>query len=45
MGCTIVTTESKDKPNRIPQVADKYGVKSIDLYEFFDERGLAMKKM
>lgn len=45
MGCTIVTTESKDKLNKIPQVAEKYGVRSIDLYEFFDERGLAMKKI
>ena len=44
MGCTIVTTESKDKPNKIPQVAIKYGVRPIDLYEFFDERGLEMKK-
>ena len=41
-GCIIITTESKDHPNKIPQVAAKYGVKAIDLYEFFDEKGLKM---
>ncbi|MFI5188436.1 MAG: DUF4411 family protein [Chitinophagales bacterium] len=44
LGCKIITTESKDKSNKIPQVAKKYGVTSIDLYEFFDERGLKMMK-
>jgi uncharacterized protein YneR len=43
-GCKVVTTESKRWHNSIPQVAAKYGVKAIDLYEFFDERGLRMKK-
>lgn len=43
-GCKIITTESKDRSNRIPQVAARYGVKAIDLYEFFDERGLKMIK-
>lgn len=43
-GCTIITSESKAKPNKIPQVAEKYGVRSTDLYEFFDERGLEMIK-
>jgi hypothetical protein len=43
-GCTIITTESKDKVNKIPQVAAKYGVRAIDLYEFFNERGLQMIK-
>ncbi len=43
-GCKVITTEAKGKPNRIPMVAAKYGVRAIDLYEFFDERGLRMKK-
>ena len=43
-GATIITQERKDLPNRIPMVASHYGVKSIDLYEFFEERKLKFVK-
>jgi len=38
----LITTESKYKPNRIPAVANKHGVRCIDLNEFFEERVLKM---
>lgn len=43
-GHVIITGENKVKPNKIPQVAKKYGVQSIDIYDFFKERGLKMVK-
>jgi len=43
-GATIITQESKDHPNRIPKVASHYGIKCIDLYEFFEERKLKFVK-
>jgi hypothetical protein len=43
-GATIITQERKDLPNRIPMVASHYGVKSIDLYEFFEKRKLKFVK-
>jgi len=43
-GATIITKERKDLSNRIPNVALHYGVKSIDLYEFFEERKLKFIK-
>jgi len=43
-GATIITQERKDLPNRIPMVAAHYRVKSIDLYEFFEERKLKFVK-
>ena len=43
-GATIITQERKDLPNRIPMVAAHYNVKSIDLYEFFEERKLKFVK-
>jgi len=43
-GATIITQERKDLPNRIPMVAAHYMVKSIDLYEFFEERKLKFVK-
>jgi len=43
-GGTIITQERKDLPNRIPMVALHYRVKSIDLYEFFEERKLKFVK-
>jgi predicted nucleic acid-binding protein len=43
-GATIITQERKDLPNRIPMVASHYSVKSIDLYEFFEERKLKFVK-
>jgi len=43
-GATIITQERKDLPNKIPMVASHYRVKSIDLYEFFEERKLKFVK-
>jgi len=43
-GATIITQERKDLPNRIPAVASHYKVRSIDLYEFFEERKLKFVK-
>jgi predicted nucleic acid-binding protein len=43
-GATIITQERKDLPNKIPMVALHYCVKSIDLYEFFEERKLKFVK-
>lgn len=43
-GCVLITDESKLKPNRIPAVAEKNGVKCIDVYEFLQERGLRMER-
>jgi len=43
-GAKIITQERKDLPNRIPMVALHYRVKSIDLYEFFEERKLKFVK-
>ena len=43
-GATIITQERKGLPNKIPMVASHYRVKSIDLYEFFEERKLKFIK-
>jgi predicted nucleic acid-binding protein len=43
-GAILVTQERKDLPNRIPMVASQYGIKSKDLYEFFDELKLKFIK-
>jgi predicted nucleic acid-binding protein len=43
-GATIITQERKDLPDRMPMVASHYKVKSIDLYEFFEERKLKFVK-
>ena len=40
----LITDENKLKPNKIPAVAHKNGVKCIDLYEFLQERGLRMER-
>lgn len=42
--CVLITDESKLKPNRIPAVAQKNGVRCIDVYEFLQERGLRMER-
>lgn len=42
--CVLITDESKMKPNKIPVVAEKNGVRSIDVYDFFQERGLRMER-
>jgi len=44
VGATIITLVRKDLPDRIPMVALHYRVKSIDLYEFFEERKLKFVK-
>ncbi|MCX6232142.1 MAG: DUF4411 family protein [Bacteroidetes bacterium] len=41
---TLITNESKIKPNKIPRVAFKNGVKCIDIYEFLIERELKMER-
>lgn len=43
-GCVLITDESKLKPNKIPAVAEKNGVKCIDVFEFLQERGLKMER-
>ncbi|MBI4683450.1 MAG: DUF4411 family protein [Nitrospirae bacterium] len=42
--CTIVTQESKEKPNKIPMIAGYYQIRCINLFEFFREQGLAFVK-
>jgi hypothetical protein len=42
--CTLITNESKLKANRIPAVAQKNGVICIDMFTFFEERGLRMER-
>ncbi|OGU10879.1 MAG: hypothetical protein A2X61_08000 [Ignavibacteria bacterium GWB2_35_12] len=42
--CTLITNESKIKPNKIPSVSQKNGVRCIDVYEFLKERGLKMER-
>lgn len=43
-GATIITQERKGLPNKMPMVASHYRVKSVDLYEFFEERKLKFVK-
>ncbi|MEQ9405805.1 MAG: DUF4411 family protein [Cyclobacteriaceae bacterium] len=43
-GYTLITNESKVKPNKIPKVSEKNGVKSIDINDFLNERGLRMER-
>lgn len=40
--CVLITNESQTKPNKIPAVAKKNGVKCIDINIFLIERGLRM---
>jgi hypothetical protein len=42
--CTLLTNESKLKPNKIPVVSKKNGVKCIDINDFLLERGLRMER-
>jgi hypothetical protein len=42
--CILITNESKIKPNKIPAVSKKNGVKCIDINDFLVERGLRMKR-
>ena len=41
-GYTLVSDEKKFVSNKIPEVAKKNGVRCINLYDFFEERGLKM---
>lgn len=41
-GYKLISDEKKFVSNKIPEVAKKYGVECINLYEFFEERGLKM---
>ena len=42
--CVLITNENKIKPNKIPAVSKKYGVKCIDINDFLLERGLRMER-
>ena len=42
--CVLITNESKIKPNKIPSVSSKNGVKCIDINEFLIERELKMER-
>ena len=42
--CTLITNEGKEKPNKIPAVAKKNGVRCINVYDFLEERGLKMQR-
>jgi hypothetical protein len=42
--CSLITNESKLRPNRIPAVATKNGVHCIDINEFLEERELKMER-
>lgn len=43
-GYTLITNESKVKPNKIPAVAKRNGVICIDVNDFLVERDLRMEK-
>ncbi len=42
--CVLITEEGKINPNKIPKVAEKHGVRSINIFEFLEERGLRMER-
>jgi Domain of unknown function (DUF4411) len=42
--CVLITNESKTKPNKIPGVSMKNGVKCIDIFEFLVEREMRMER-
>ena len=42
--CVLITNESKTKPNKIPGVSVKNGVKCIDINDFLIERELKMER-
>lgn len=42
--CVLITNENKVKPNKIPAVSEKNGVRCIDLNDFLKERGLRMQR-
>ena len=42
--CVLITNESKIKPNKVPAIAKKNGVRCIDINDFLKERGLRMER-
>lgn len=42
--CILITNENKNKPNKIPKIAEKFGVDCIDIYDFLLHRGLRMER-
>ena len=42
--CVLITNESKVRPNKIPNVCSKNGVKCINITEFLAERELKMER-
>lgn len=42
--CILITDESKTKPNKIPAVSKKNGVRCIDINDFLIERELKMER-
>ena len=40
----LITNENKNKPNKIPGVSQKNGVRCIDIFDFLSERGLRMER-
>lgn len=42
--CVLITNESKLKPNKIPKVSAKNGVRCIDINDFLQERELKMER-
>ena len=42
--CVLITNESKTKPNKIPGVSAKNGIRCIDINDFLIERGLKMER-
>ena len=40
----LITNESKTKPNKIPAIAKKNGIRCIDINDFLKERGLRMER-
>jgi hypothetical protein len=43
-GLTIITQESKDNPNKIPAIANKYKINCLNLFEFFNAQNLSFVK-
>ncbi|MBU0488435.1 MAG: DUF4411 family protein [Bacteroidetes bacterium] len=42
--CTLIASESRTKNNKIPAVAERNGVRCIDISDFLIERGLRMER-
>jgi hypothetical protein len=40
----LITSENKNKPNKIPKVSARNGVKCIDIYDFLVDRELKMER-